>query len=88
VAAYSVYSQLLPYLDAVSSIHNLRIHYAVVAGDPPNMDWQKLTKENCFVLNLDQSMCDIQDVQVSNQTISYVAVSRCKMPYEVKGLPY
>jgi hypothetical protein len=30
----------LPYLEAVSYIHNLRAHHAVVTMDPHNMAWQ------------------------------------------------
>jgi hypothetical protein len=35
--AYSVYYRYLPYLEAFSCIHNLRVRYAVVMRDPLNM---------------------------------------------------
>jgi hypothetical protein len=33
-----------PYLEAVSSIHNLRMRHAVVTRDPPNMDTYNTNK--------------------------------------------
>jgi hypothetical protein len=31
--------QYPPYLEVISSIHNLRMHHAVVIRDPPNMGY-------------------------------------------------
>jgi hypothetical protein len=35
-----------PYLEAISSIRNLRARHAVVTRDPPNMESRKLTFQN------------------------------------------
>jgi hypothetical protein len=56
--AYSIYFQLPPYLEAVSSIRSLRTRHAVVTRDPPNMGLTVLS-----VQEFNSSFC-LESIQI------------------------